>query len=560
MRLSQLMGNRYKERPADAATESYAFLLRGGHARVLTNGIYALLPPGARVQRKIEAILRSAFETLGAQEIRMPSVRPRDGEEPYFEDRSGRALALSARNDAAVAALCRGEFKSYTQLPFIVYAVGDVFRDGAARGGLLQARAFPLLEAYGFHAAQVSLLEAHTRFQEACLRAFARMGLPEAFAADADPGAEDAPAAHAFVLPCGAGEDVFVACESCGYRALRAAARGRVPGYPSAPLPLEKVHTPGMKTIKDVAACVGVETWQAAKAVLYDRDAEGRLVMLVIRGDIEANEAKLERLIGAEPVPASEERILACGATPGFATAMGLDPAKCRVIVDHSISESNNLVCGANEADWHYKNFNLARDLPGAATVDAALVPDGAVCIRCGGVLRHRPGIVLGSAAQIGTRFTGPLDVTFTDEQGGARTPLMGRCAVGVSRVLCAAVEAYHDKYGPKWAMSIAPWQAHLHALKANDPELRGAADRLYAAFEAAGIETLYDDRNLSPGVQFADADLIGAPIRLIVSGRHLANGQVEYKRRDTGETGTLGLDSAVDVVRQWVAAGMASG
>lgn len=561
MRMSQLLGARFKERPADAVFDSHAFLLRGGYMRQVMNGVFSLLPPGQRVLRKLATIVREEMDRAGAQEILSSITRPSDwaieantGDRIEFDDRSGRAISLGGLREEAVVQLCRGELRSYSQLPFAIFQIQTEFRDEPrSRGAFIQAREFPLQEAYSFHASQECLSKMYEACADAYRRMFARTGLDGVVVAETVPRPLCGESARAFMLPCDAGGETFVACDSCSYRATLDAAGGRIAPFPETPKPLEKVHTPGLKTIRDVAAYVGVDPRQGAKAVLYDSDRDGKLVILVIRGDIEASEAKVARIIGKTPEPASEERILACGAVPGFATAMGLDPAKCRVLVDHTIAESGNFVCGANEVDWHYKNFNLERDLPGVRTVDVAQIPEGAQCAQCGSVLRYQGGLTLASWCDLGTRYTQSMDISYMDEAGKARYPFMARFAMGFGRLLSAVIEARHDKFGPIWPMTLAPWQVHLHALKAHEDGVRSTADTLYSELRAAGIEVLYDDRDVSPGVQFAEADLLGAPVRILVGSRHLANGHVEYKRRGSGETGTLPLAAAASTARQWI-------
>ena len=564
MRLSKLLGSRYKERPADAVTDSHALLLRGAYIRPVSNGLFALLPPGVRVMRKLESLWHAEMARLGVQEVQTPFVQPAEAPDAAerrtadtwmratFKDRSGNELALCGARERALISLCRGELRSHAQLPLAVYTIQPVFRDEPrSRGGLLQAREFSPLEALAFVTHHAESQRWCGLFRDACRRVFDAAGLTGVMVAASAGRTEEG--GEVFLFPCDAGEDLAAACDTCGYCATIDAATGQVAARPAEPRPLERVHTPGLKTIREVAAYVGVDPWQAAKAVIYDRDADGRLAVLIIRGDVEVNEAKLERLIGVPPEPASEARILACGAVPGFATGMGLDPAKCRIIVDHSVAHSNNLVCGANEVDWHYLNFNLQRDLPGITTVDVAQVADGFQCPRCAADLRIRHGVVLGGIAASGVMLTEPMNMRYLDESGVSRTPCVVRCTAGVGRLLCAVIETRHDKFGPIWPPSIAPWQVHLHALKASEPALRAAADQLYEDLRAAGIETLYDDRNLSPGIQFADADLLGAPIRLIVSGKHLANHEAEYRLRGTGESGVMPLAGAVSRVRGWL-------
>ena len=570
MRLSQLVGNRYKERPAEAVLESHVFLLRGGYARQVANGIYSLLPPGLRVAKKIEHIIREEMDRIGCQEVLMPVVLPRElwdesgryesvGDElARFTDRTGHGMLLGMTHEEAVVHLCRNEIKSYAQMPFSVYQIQTKFRDEPrSRGGLIRVREFTMKDAYSFHTSQEDLERAYADFYQAYVRIFARAGLPEVVAVESDTGMMGGQVAHEFILLCDAGEDTIAVCGSCQYRANMDVAVGRIPGYEEAPKELEKVHTPNMKTIEDVAGFLGVEPRQTAKVVFYESDCDGKLVVLLIRGDLEVNEAKVAKIIQAEPVPASEEKIAASGTVAGFASPMGIDSNKCRVVVDKTIAESNNLVCGANEVDYHLKNFNFERDLPGVATVDVAKIPEGAGCPICSGTLELRRGIEVGNIFQLGAKYTESMEMTYTDRNGEVRYPVMGCYGIGVGRLMSSVMEVRRDKYGPQWPMSIAPWHVHINALKADNDEVKSAAEALYAGLEAAGVEVLYDDRNASPGVQFADADLLGAPIRIIVSERNLANNELEYKRRDTGEKGAIPVEGAVGTLKQWIADGL---
>jgi prolyl-tRNA synthetase len=567
MRLSQLLGNRFKERPAEAMLESHVLLLRGGYARQVANGIYTLLPPGLRVVRKIEGIVREEMDRIGGQEILMPVVLPKElweetgrygsvgSELLRFTDRTGHGMILAMTHEEAVVSLCRNEVKSHAQLPFMVYQIQTKFRDEPrSRGGLIRAREFTMKDAYSFHAAAEDLERFYYRCHKAYARIFARVGLPDVVSVESDTGMMGGNVAHEFELLCDVGEDTIAVCDSCSHRANLEVAQGRFETYPAAPLPLEKVHTPGMKTIEEVAGFLGVEPRQTAKVVFYESDSEGKLVVLLVRGDLEVSEAKVLKIIGTLPVPASEARIASVGAVAGFATAMGLDNRSCRIIVDKTVAESNNLVCGANETDYHCKNFNLERDLPGMVCVDVAVVTEGAGCPACEGELRLRRGIEVGNIFQLGTKYSESMGMTFTDANGKACLPHMGCYGIGIGRLMSAVMETHRDSYGPKWPMSVAPWQVHLNALKRSKPAVLECAERLYGQLHSAGVEVLYDDRDATPGVQFADADLFGIPIRLIVSERNLAAGVVEYKLRGTGETGTIALDDAVTTVEKRVA------
>ena len=571
MRMSELVGRRYKERPAEAALESHAFLLRGGYARQVANGIYSLLPAGLRVARKIEEIIRQEMDRIGGQEVQMPVVLTRElweesgrygdvgSELARFRDRSGHDMLLAMTHEEAVVHLCRGEIESYKQLPFMVYQIQSKFRDEPrSRGGLIRVREFVMKDAYSFHRTQEDL----DRYYEACRaaysRIFARCGVPETAVIQSDTGMMGGKVAHEFMLLCEAGEDTVAACDRCGYLANLEVAEGRIKAFPEDPLPLEKVHTPGTKTIEEVAGFLGVEPRQTAKVVFYDSDCDGKLVMALIRGDLELNETKLAKIIQAVPVKAGDDKIRSVGAEPGFASPMDIDPGRCRIVIDHTIGQSGNLVCGANEVDHHYRNFNVERDVPGAQTVDVVTVRDGSGCPECEGRLVLKRGIEVGNIFQLGTKYTTSMRMTYLEEDGKEAVPIMGCYGIGVGRLLSSVMEVKRDKYGPIWPVSIAPWQVHVNGLDLDREDVAACAETLYAGLGDAGIEVLFDDRNERPGVQFADADLIGAPYRFVVSRRNLAEGKVEWKRRDTGEKGQITPDEAAAVARQWIADGLA--
>ena len=567
MRMSQLVGKRYKERPTEAILESHAFLLRGGYARQVANGIYSLLPPGLRIHRKIERIIREEMDRIGGQEVLMPVVLTRElweesgryqdvGPELLrFKDRTDHDMLLAMTHEEAVLHLCRHEVTSYKQLPFMVYQIQTKFRDEPrSRGGLIRVREFTMKDAYSFHATQEDLAQYYETCRAAYRRIFARAGIPETVVVESDTGMMGGKVAHEFMLLCDAGEDTVATCDRCDYLANTDVATGRVEAFPETPQPLEKVHTPGMKTIEEVANYVGIETRQTAKVVFYDHDSEDKPVLAMIRGDIGINEAKLAKIIRAEPVMADDACIALMGAVAGFASPMAVSPENCRIVIDETIRASSNLVCGANEVDYHLKNFNLERDLPGAQTADIAKVRDGDGCPMCDGKIVLRNGIEVGNIFQLGTKYSESMGMCFLDEVGQERAPIMGCYGIGVGRLMSSVMEAKRDKFGPIWPMSIAPWHVHVNVIKPNDEGVADCAEKLYADLRAGGIEVLYDDRRERPGVQFADADLLGVPIRFIVSKRNVADGVVEWKRHDTGETGRVKIGDAVANAKQWIA------
>lgn len=570
MRISQLVGKRYKERPAEATLDSHAFLLRGGYARQMANGIYSLLPTGWRVIRKIEAILREEMDRVGGQEVLMPVVQPAElwqesgryegvgSELCRFKDRTGHDMVLAMTHEEGVVHLTRHEIASYTQLPVMVYQIQTKFRDEPrSRGGLIRVREFTMKDGYSFHTNHEDLEQYYEVCAKAYHRIFARAGLPEVVSVESDSGMMGGKKAHEFMLLTDCGEDTIVTSDDGSYLANQEVATGKVEAHPAEPLELEKVHTPGCKTIEEVAKFVGVETWQTAKCVFFESDAEGKLVLVLVRGDREVNEMKVAKLIGVMPVAASDEKIQTAGAVPGYAATLDLDLSKIHLLVDHTIAESNNLVCGANETDYHYKNYNFERDCPGVETVDVIEVAEVDLAPTGGKVVLRR-GIEVGNIFQLGTKYTESMGMTYLDEAGKTQIPIMGCYGIGVGRLMSSIMEERRDKWGVKWPISVAPWQVHICCLK---PEKGGAgevAEKLYNDLTAAGVETIWDDRGATPGWQFSEADLIGVPFRLIVSERNLNEGNLEWKRRDTGEGGSLPVEGAVETVKGWVAEALA--
>lgn len=563
MRMSALVGRRFKERPAEAVLESHSFLLRGGYARQVANGIYSLLPPGLRVVRKIERIIREEMDRVGGQEVLMPVALPRElweesgrygGVGPEllrFKDRTGHDMLLAMTHEEAVVDLSRHEATSYRQYPFMLYQIQTKFRDEPrSRGGLIRVREFTMKDAYSFHRTPEDLERYYRACAGAYRRIFARAGIPEVVMVQSDTGMMGGRIAHEFMLLTDAGEDTIVTCDRCRYLANLDVATGRIAVFPEPVKELEKVHTPGMKTIEEVAKFLGIQPRQTAKVVFYERDAEGRPVMAIIRGDLEINESKLAKVIRTAPALAGDGTIRATGAAPGFASPLGV--RHCRIVLDASVRDSNNLVCGANEADYHLRNFNAARDAAGAEIVDIAQVRADDGCPQCEGKIVLRRGIEVGNIFQLGAKYTEAMGMRYLDEEGKEQVPIMGCYGIGVGRLLSSVMEARRDKFGPIWPLSIAPWQVHLVAVDLAKAPVRQMAERLYADLEQAGVEVLFDDRDERAGVQFADGDLLGMPLRLIVSERNLARGVIEWRHRGSKESREIDPAAVVAQVQQW--------
>ncbi|NLB55429.1 MAG: proline--tRNA ligase, partial [Lentisphaerae bacterium] len=520
MLMTSLTGRRFKEKPVEATLESHAFLLRGGYVRQVANGIYSLLHPAVRVVRKIEQIIREEMNLVDGQEVIMPVALPKElweesgryesvgAELIRFVDRAGHDMLLAMTHEEAVVHLVRNEASSYRQYPFMLYQFQTKFRDEPrSRGGLIRVREFTMKDAYSFHTSQEDLSRYYSKCSDAYRRIFARLGIPEVVVVESDSGMMGGQRADEFMLLCDAGEDAIASCEACGYLANVEVATGTIPCDSADPLPLEEVSTPGKKTIEEVAAFLAIPAKQTVKAVFFAPDSEGRLTLALIRGDREINEAKLAKLLKAQPAFADDNAILAAGAVPGFASPINLK--NTRIIADLTVRDSANLVTGANKEDFHIKNFNLLRDAPDAEIADISKTCAGDGCPECGASLLLKRGVEVGNIFQLGTKYSGSMKMRYLDEAGSEKTPIMGCYGIGVGRLVSSIMEVRRDKFGPIWPLTVAPWQVHICTINFDKPDIRSAAEQLYKDLTAADVEVIMDDRNERPGVQFAEADLL---------------------------------------------------
>ena len=557
MRLSQMVGQRLKDAPRDAQTASHIFLIRGGYCRPVSTGIYSLLPLGKRITAKIERIIREEMDRVDGQEVLMPVVLPQElwdesgrshtvGQELLrFKDRNGKAMLLGMTHEEAVVHLTRTEVTSYKQLPCMLYQLQTKYRDEARpRAGLIRVREFTMKDAYSFHATQDCLERYYQRVHEAYERIFSRVGLTQCVSIQSDTGMMGGKVSHEFMAVAECGEDTIYISPDGRYKANKEIATSGLAFTKDAPLPLEEVATPGKTSIEEVAAFLGVAPEHTGKAVFFV-DAAGKLIFACIRGDFEVNETKLRNLLKTKELKyANDEQIRAVGVEPGYASVLAVDEKKCRIVLDRSFAESSNLIVGANKPDAHLKNFNYGRDFTGGEVADIGTVRAGDPCPVTGQPLQMLRGIEVGNIFQLGTTYTTSMGCNYLDQNGKSQVMIMGCYGIGIGRTMASVMEQRHDQYGPIWPMSIAPYQVHLVALNFNQPEVKEAAEKLYADLQAAGIEVLFDDRGEKAGFAFADADLIGVPLRLIVAPKSLALGKIEFKRRDGGRNSEL-LDQA---------------
>jgi prolyl-tRNA synthetase len=538
-------GQTLRDAPADADLVSHKLLVRGGFIRRVAAGVYAWLPPGLRVLRRIERIVREEMDAAGAAELLMPILQPaelwrRSGRWDAVDvlyrlrDRSEREFCLGPTHEEVVTFLASTELGSYRDLPQIPYQIQWKFRDEPRpRGGLLRSREFLMADAYSFDADESGLQNSYTAVVEAFSRMLERCGVTP-LRIEAQAGMMGGAVNHEFVLPADAGEDTFVACDSCDYAANTEAATSAVRSHDfgEANEPA-KVHTPGLVTVPEVAAFLGCEPGRLVKALLYR--VGDQVVCALVAGDRELNEHKLARMVGGAQVDMLTDADFAQrGWAKGFSGPVGLDGV--RILADRSLEAGRNLVCGANEADHHLVGVQPGRDFVPDAYVDLVAVVHGDACDRCGGTLAVRRGVEVAHVFQLGTRYADALEAGFTDRDGHRRPFEMGCYGFGISRVVACIVEAHHDDRGISWPRAVAPADVAVLVVS-KDPAAGEAARKLRDEIAAAGVEVVLDDREgVSPGARFADADLVGYPLQVVVGKTFVTSGRIEVKQRATGD------------------------
>ena len=564
MRATQLFSKTLREDPAEAETASHRLMLRAGMIAQVAAGVYTYLPLALRSMRKIEAIIRGEMDASGGQEVRMPSLQPVEiwretGREAGFgdnlfhlKDRRLRDMVLAPTHEEVVTSLARSNISSYRDLPSLVYQIQTKFRDEPRpRAGLIRVREFDMKDAYSFDADEESLDITYRKMLEAYNAIFERCGLPT-LAVEADSGAIGGKDSHEFILPAESGEDTILTCSNCGYAANAERARSQKPSVDIEPeRDLELVETPGIETIQALAEFLKIPSSKTLKAVFYMADAE--TILVTIRGDLDVNEVKLKNLLHATELRlATPEESQGAGLTPGYTSPIGKD--NIRLMADDSINLGNNFAVGANKPGYHYVNANYPRDFTVDTVQDIALAEEGHGCPVCGDSLKAVRGIEVGHVFKLGTYFTETLKANYLDAQGQQRPLIMGCYGIGVGRLLAGAIEQNHDDKGIIFPAPIAPYQVHLLSLNPQDREVASAAEELYGRLEGAGYEVLYDDRAESAGVKFNDADLLGLPVRLVVSGRNIKQGAVEAKRRQDVEGALIPLNDVESALAKLLA------
>lgn len=565
MRASKYLIATVKETPADAVVVSHKLMLRAGMIRKLASGLYTWLPTGLRVLRKVERIVREEMDRSGAQEVLMPSIQPAelwqesgrfdamDGLMLRMKDRHERDFVFGPTHEEVITDIARNELTSYKQLPVNFYQIQTKFRDEfRPRFGVMRAREFIMKDAYSFHIEPESLQAEYDNMYATYCRVFDRLGL-DYRPVLADSGAMGGAASHEFQVLADSGEDYIAFSDSSDFAANIEMAEALMPSEPrgEATEALRKVDTPDTKTIEHLVTRFNLPIEKTIKTLIVEaeEDIEGGLIALIVRGDHELNEIKAEKQPGVKAplTMASEEAIRAAvGAGPGSLGPVGLP---IPMIIDRSVSVMSDFGAGANEDDKHWFGVNWERDVALPTVADLRSVVEGDPSPDGKGTLLIKKGIEVGHIFQLGNKYAKALNATVLDQNGKSQIMNMGCYGIGVSRIVAAAIEQNHDENGIIWPNALAPFQVGIVPLNAHKtPEVMEVAEQLYADLQAAGIEVLLDDRDkkTSPGVKFADMELMGIPHRLVVSDRGLADGELEYKARGADDKVVLKKEDAI--------------
>ena len=570
MKIDKLCGERFKEKPSDCVIDSHALMLRGGYMKGVANGIYSSFMPLRRITRKIENIIREEMDAIDGQEVQFPVVMPASlwsesgryesigSELMRIKDRNDSPMVLGMTHEEAAVQLVREYANSYTRYPFMIYQVQTKFRDEARpRGGLIRVREFTMKDAYSFHTSQEDLERYYDVCYKAYERIFARAGIPEVITVASDSGMMGGSVSHEYMLLSPVGEDSIAVCSECDYRANMEAAesiiKNEISGETKA---LELVYTPDIHTIEDICNFLKTPLEESCKAVVYQKNMTDEYVIIFVRGDLDINETKLTNYLGEAVHPAviTEES----GIIAGFIGPVGLDTEKFTILYDSSLANTHNLSCGANKADHHYTGLCISRDIGEVEYIDLAKIKEGGICPKCGKpAITVSRGIEVGNIFQLGTKYTKSMGMQYLDSEGNLQYPIMGCYGIGVGRLAASVCEAHHDEYGPIWPMSIAPWHVQVCCLRADDEECKGVSDSLYQQMLDERMEVIYDDRNIRPGAMFSDADLLGVPVRVIVSPRNLKEGVCEVVTRDKSVSLKVETEKVIETVKGLIEEGL---
>lgn len=571
MRFSQSFIPTVREVPADATIASHILMIRAALIRQLVAGVYSYLPMGYKSLRKVEQIVREEMDKAGGIELHMPVLVPVDlfrktnrveafGNILFkFKDQHNAELSLGPTHEEIITSLVADHINSYKQLPINLYQIQTKFRDEERpKSGVLRTREFVMKDAYSFHTSLEDLDKTYQKMYQAYHRIFKRCGVP-VVAVEAESGPIGGSASHEFMVLTDIGEDQVVSCDHCDYaanveRATRKVAEGTA-GRLESEVVLKEVHTPHKSTIEDVSEFLKCKPPQLIKTLVY-RTSDEQVVVALVRGDHEVNEAKLRRMGGVSSLELADDGTITklTGAAVGFAGPIGIKPDK--MFIDFDVPAITDGVTGANKTDHHFvgvvpgRDFTIEPEMLG----DIRNVVEGDPCPHCGAKLKFQRAIEVGHVFKLGTKYSSALHAQYLDAGGKNQDMIMGCYGIGVNRILAAAIEAHHDENGIIWPISIAPYQVTVIGLgRTPEDEVSKTAERLAAELESARIDVLFDDRDQRPGVKFKDADLLGVPIRVTVGQKTLAEGKVELKLRRDGEMQLIDVDGAVETIKTLV-------
>jgi prolyl-tRNA synthetase len=564
MRYTQFFIPTLKETPSDAEVISHQLMMRSGMIRKIAAGIYTYMPLGLRSIRKFEQIVREEMNRAGAIELLMPGVQPAElwieskrwaqyGKELLrFKDRKDNEFCMGPTHEEVITDIARREVKSYRQMPVNFYQIQTKFRDEIRpRFGLMRGREFIMKDAYSFDVDSSAADLSYDKMYQAYNRIFERCGL-NFRAVEADTGSIGGSASHEFMVLASSGEDAIVSCDACRYAANVEKAEGIKQQQGGAgQQTLTRVHTPDKKTIAEVAEFLALPQSKTVKALVLS-NGEDKFVMALVRGDHELNELKLKNRLGWDEIQmATDDEVLRfTGSPPGFLGPLGLKE-ELPVVADYAVEAMSDFVIGANQTDQHYTGANAGRDFQISRIADIRLIGAGDPCPRCsGGTLEVWRGIEVGHVFKLGTKYSSSMNATYLDKDGKEQIIFMGCYGIGIGRTVAASIEQNHDDNGIIWPLPLAPFHCSVVAINAQkDEAVMAAAQDIHDRLEAAGVEVLLDDRDERPGVKFKDHDLIGIPLRIVVGGKNLAEGKVEFKQRAGGEMQLLVPEQAIETV-----------
>lgn len=554
MKYSNLVIETLKTAPSDAIIISHVLLVRAGFIKRVANGIYTLGMPALKMASKIENIIRQEMDRLDGQEVKFPVVMPKElwemsgryysigREMARFKDRADHDMVLGMTHEEAAVHFAMNTISSYQKLPFMIYQIQTKFRDEPrSRGGLIRVREFTMKDAYSFHMTHEDLEKYYYKQLEAYNNIFRRIGMNNFIYVQSDSGMMGGKIAHEFMAVTPDGEDELVICSHCDYKANEEVAECQTDTFDNTnDTPCEEVFTGEAKTIEEVCQRLNIAATNTIKAVAYANKETGEPIMVFIRGDLEVNESKLCKVVRAEIIPleSTENPAISFGNIGPLANL----PVKT-IIYDRSIENRAGMVVGANKPEYHIINFKIGRDIHIEKFHDVAKVKPGQHCVKCGHELTIQNGIEIGNIFQLGTKYTKSMGMTVLNENGESINPIMGCYGIGIGRAIASIIQNSYDDNGMILPISVAPWTIHICPVRIDNDGVKKLSFDIYEQLKRKGIDTLIDDRDVSPGIKFADADLMGMPIRLVVSPKLISSKEVEIKIRKTGEVIIVKID-----------------